>query len=122
MKRNLINDEIKVQTTEKGRGTGMTTRAILKTICVLAEKDIERVVFVSRCRGSCDHARNVMFNVYKTLGFEPKCPDAYTLCYEKKWDGVNQGFDAEIIFITAEQAERDWVKYTLGKITKAVFD
>lgn len=122
MKRTQITDEAKVQTTQKGRNTGVTTRAILKAICDLAERDIERVIYVSRCEGSCDHARKVMFNVYKTLGFNPHCPDDNSLCYEKKWDGVSQGFNAEVVFITAEQASADWIKYTRGKIIKTVFD
>ncbi|ATB52673.1 hypothetical protein PVS_37 [Vibrio phage vB_VspS_VS-ABTNL-3] len=119
MKRNLIRDEVKVQQTQKGRYTGQTSRNILKAIHELDKKDIDRVVYVSEDRGAWERAMKIMFNIYEILGYEPRCPDSNKIIINKKFGG---GYDAEVLFVTAKEADADWVKYTRGKIAKAVFD
>lgn len=119
MKRTQINDEIKVQSTDKGRYTGQTSRSILKAIHELDKKDVDRVVYVTKCRGAGEHAMRIMFNIYEILGYEPRCPDGNKITINKKFAG---GYEAEVLFITAEQADANWIKYTRGRVAKAVFD
>lgn len=119
MKRDSIRDEMKVQQTEIGRYTGQTSRNILKAIHELDKKDVDRVVYVTKCRGAGEHAMQILFNIYEILGFEPRCPDRNKIIINKKFGG---GYDAEVLFVTAEEADKDWVKYTRGRVAKAVFD
>lgn len=119
MKRTQITDEVKVKATQKGRYTGQTSRNVLKAIHELDKKDVDRVIYVCKTRGACDHAMNIMYNIYMTLGFEPRCPDRGKIIINKKFGG---GYDAEVLFVTAEEADKDWVKYNFGKVVKSVFD